>query len=85
MFFALSGGSYGCTDPTYAGRVDRAVSAERQELADRCAQAEQMLLDSCTFLPFYLQTEYFVMNAGVTGVTYHFQTDIPDFRFGEIK
>ena len=85
MLSALSGGSYGCTDPTYAGLVDRAVSAEGQELAGLCAQAEQLLLDSCTFLPFYLQTEYFVMNAGVTGVTYHFQTDIPDFRFGEIK
>lgn len=85
MLLPLSNGSFRCPDSGYGELLGQAAQMEGQELADTCFQAEQLLLDRCSFLPFYRQTEYFVLNDGISGITYHFSTGIPDFRFGKVQ
>ena len=81
---AMEGGLYGCSDPAYGELLARAGEAEGSEAAALWLQAEQMLFDQCLFLPLYRQSEYFLLNTGISGVTYDFYSRTPDFRFGVV-
>lgn len=82
---AMEGGSFGCSDPTYSSLLNQAGDASVQEAASFYLQAEQMLFDQYLFLPLYRQSEYFLLNTGVSGVTYDFYSRMPDFRFGVVE
>ncbi|MGI5894904.1 MAG: peptide ABC transporter substrate-binding protein [Candidatus Merdivicinus sp.] len=85
LLSALDNSVYGCIDPSYSDLIRQAQQSKGTQMAQLCFQAEQLLLDTYSFLPFYRQSEYFVLNEGIHGITYHFQTEIPDFRYGFVK
>lgn len=82
---AMDGGTFGCSNPAYSALLSQAGDASLQEAASLYWQAEQMLFDEYLFLPLYRQSEYFLLNTGISGVTYDFYSQTPDFRFGVVK
>lgn len=71
--------------PELSALLDAAsVEPDAKKAAGLYRQAEELLIGEGLFLPFYSQTEYFVSAAGVTGVTYRFDSRQPDFRYGKI-
>ena len=82
---AMEGGPFGCTDPSYSGLLTQAGEAEPEQAAQLYLQAEQMLFDQYLFLPLYRQSEYFLLNSGISGITYDFYSRTPDFRFGVVS
>lgn len=83
-YFASEGGVYQLEN--FDRLLDQAAAesavTERTELY---RQAEELLISEGLFLPFYYQAEYFVSAPGVSGVTYRFDSRMPDFRFGTVR
>ena len=81
----MKGGVYGCHSEEYAALLSEAADQSGKPTADTYLKAEQMLFAEYLFLPFYRQSEYFLLNYGVSGIGYHFDTGFPDFRFGVVE
>ncbi len=81
----MKGGVYGCRSEGYAALLSEAADQSGKPAADTYLEAEQMLFSEYLFLPFYRQSEYFLLNHGISGIGYHFDTGFPDFRFGIVE
>ncbi len=70
----------GYGNPAFDSLLQTAVSSGEAEGLAAYDAAEQLLLEDAVFLPMYYSTDYFVTQPGTTGIVYHRQTGLVDFR-----
>lgn len=70
----------GYTPDGYAALLEQAErSADIGQMAKLCREAEELILQSGVFLPFYEQMSYFVQQKNITGICYHFDSGLAEF------